>query len=158
MFLMWMRALPWTSFRADIYGQALIDNLTEKQKSATADEMMEYLTGKSGFSIALYGEDAYTKEELEAYDLPEELSKQEILDLAIMRYELSTNSFKKYMAVTIATNVSEQSVAAIKENQTELQGIDIVEDSVRKYIDDPSLRADPGIYRTCFFRGIDGTA
>ena len=102
-------------FRADIYGQALIDNLTEKQKSATADEMMEYLTGKSGFSIALYGEDAYTKEELEAYDLPEELSKQEILDLAIMRYELSTNSFKKYMAVTIATNVSEQSVAAIKE-------------------------------------------
>ena len=126
-------------FRADIYGQALIDNLTEKQKSATADEMMEYLTGKSGFSIALYGEDAYTKEELEAYDLPEELSKQEILDLAIIRYELSTNSFKKYMAVTIATNVSEQSVAAIKENQTELQGIDIVEDSVRKYIDDPSL-------------------
>ena len=126
-------------FRADIYGQALIDNLTAKQKSATADEMMEYLTGKSGFSIALYGEDAYTKEELEAYDLPEELSKQEILDLAIMRYELSTNSFKKYMAVTIATNVSEQSVAAIKENQTELQGIDIVEDSVRKYIDDPSL-------------------
>ena len=126
-------------FRADIYGQALIDNLTEKQKSAPADEMMEYLTGKSGFSIALYGEDAYTKEELEAYDLPEELSKQEILDLAIMRYELSTNSFKKYMAVTIATNVSEQSVAAIKENQTELQGIDIVEDSVRKYIDDPSL-------------------
>ena len=126
-------------FRADIYGQALIDNLTEKQKSATADEMMEYLTGKSGFSIALYGEDAYTKEELEAYDLPEDLSKQEILDLAIMRYELSTNSFKKYMAVTIATNVSEQSVAAIKENQTELQGIDIVEDSVRKYIDDPSL-------------------
>ena len=126
-------------FRADIYGQALIDNLTEKQKSATADEMMEYLTGKNGFSITLYGEDAYTKEELEAYDLPEELSKQEILDLAIMRYELSTNSFKKYMAVTIATNVSEQSVAAIKENQTELQGIDIVEDSVRKYIDDPSL-------------------
>ena len=126
-------------FRADIYGQALIDNLTEKQKSATADEMMEYLTGKNGFSIALYGEDAYTKEELEAYDLPEELSKQEILDLAIMRYELSTNSFKKYMAVTIATNVSEHSVAAIKENQTELQGIDIVEDSVRKYIDDPSL-------------------
>ena len=78
MFLMWMRALPCDRFRADIYGQALIDNLTEKQKSATADEMMEYLTGESGFSIALYGEDAYTKEELEAYDLPEELSKQEI--------------------------------------------------------------------------------
>ena len=46
-----------------------------------------------------------------------------------MRYELSTNSFQKYMAVTIATNVSESTVAAIKENQSELQGIDVLEDS-----------------------------
>ena len=118
-------------FRADIYGQALIDNLTKKQKNATADEMMEYLTGSSGFSIVLDGDKAYTEEELTSHNLPLELTRQEILDLAIIRYELSTNSFKKYMAVTIATNVSEQSVAAIKENQSELQGIDIVEDSVR---------------------------
>ena len=126
-------------FRADIYGQALIDNLTKKQKKATADEIMEYLTGSSGFSIVLDGDKAYTEEELTSHNLPLELTRQEILDLAIIRYELSTNSFKKYMAVTIATNVSEQSVAAIKENQSELQGIDIVEDSVRKYIDDVSM-------------------
>ena len=126
-------------FRADIYGEALIDNLTDEQKNATADQMMEYLSGSKGFSIVLYGDNAYTNEELEAHNLPQTLTKQEILDLAIMRYELSTNSFKKYMAVTIATNVSEQSVAAIKENQSELQGIDIVEDSVRKYIDDVSM-------------------
>ncbi len=126
-------------FRADIYGEALIDNLTDEQKNATADQMMEYLSGSKGFSIVLYGDNAYTNEELEAHNLPQTLTKQEILDLAIMRYELSTNSFKKYMAVTIATNVGEQSVAAIKENQSELQGIDIVEDSVRKYIDDVSM-------------------
>lgn len=101
--------------------------------------MMEYLTGSSGFSIVLDGDKAYTEEELTSHNLPLELTRQEILDLAIIRYELSTNSFKKYMAVTIATNVSEQSVAAIKENQSELQGIDIVEDSVRKYIDDVSM-------------------
>ena len=112
---------------------------TDEQKNATADQMMEYLSGSKGFSIVLYGDNAYTNEELEAHNLPQTLTKQEILDLAIMRYELSTNSFKKYMAVTIATNVGEQSVAAIKENQSELQGIDIVEDSVRKYIDDVSM-------------------
>jgi len=56
-----------------------------------------------------------------------------------MRYQLNTNSFKKYMPVTIATNVSEKSVAAIKENQAALQGIDIVEDSTRKYVDDESM-------------------
>lgn len=56
-----------------------------------------------------------------------------------MRYELNTNSFKKYMPVTIATNVSEKSVAAIEENKLLLQGIDVLEDSVRKYIDDVSM-------------------
>ena len=42
-----------------------------------------------------------------------EFTKQELLDVSIIRYLLSTNSFKKYMPVTIATNVSESSVAAI---------------------------------------------
>ena len=100
---------------------------------------MDHLTGSSGFSIVLYGKDAYTPEELAAHSLPEELTKQEILEIAIMRYQLNTNSFKKYMPVTIATNVSEKSVAAIKENQAALQGIDIVEDSTRKYVDDESM-------------------
>ena len=126
-------------FRADIYGEALIDNLTKEQKKATADEMIEYLSGNKGFSIVLYGDNAYTNEELQSHGLPLELSRQDVLDLAKIRYALSTNSFKKYMAVTIATNVSEKSVAAIKENQAELQGIDIVEDSIRKYIDDVSM-------------------
>lgn len=43
---------------------------------------MNYLTGSDGFSIVLYGEDAYAPEELEQYGLPKELSKQEILDIA----------------------------------------------------------------------------
>ncbi|MBQ7424750.1 MAG: peptidase, partial [Lachnospiraceae bacterium] len=73
------------------------------------------------------------------YHLPKELTKQEILDITIMRYLLNTNSFKKYMPVTIATNVSEQSIAAIMENQNELQGIDVVEDSMRQYIDEESM-------------------
>ena len=99
-------------FRADIYGHALIDDLTEDEADATADEMMSYLTGNKGFSIVLYGDNAYTDAELKQYGLPKELTKQEILNIAIMRYELSTNSFQKYMAVTIATNVSDSTVAA----------------------------------------------
>ena len=126
-------------FRADIYGEPLIDNLTKKQKNATADQMIEFMSGKEGFSIVLYGDNAYTKEELTSHGLPENLSKQDVLELSKIRYALSTNSFKKYMAVTIASNISEKSVAAIRENQPELQGIDIVEDSVRKYIDDASM-------------------
>ena len=126
-------------FKADIYGHPLIDDLTTEQASATAGDMMNYLTGSDGFSIVLYGEDAYAPEELEQYGLPKELSKQEILDIASMRYKLNTNSFQKYMAVTIATNVSESTVAAVMENQSQLQGIDVIEDSVRQYIDDESM-------------------
>ena len=126
-------------FRADIYGQALIDDLKDEQKTATADQMMEFLTGSEKFSIVLSGDRAYTEDELTSHGLPLTLTKQEMLDIATIRYELNTNSFKKYMQVTIATNVSEKSVAAIMENKTGLQGIDVVEDSIRLYIDDESM-------------------
>ena len=126
-------------FRADIYGEALIDNLKDEQKNATAVQMMDFLTGSEKFSIVLKGENAYTEEELISHGLPLNLTKQEMLDIATIRYELNTNSFKKYMQVTIASNVSEKSVAAIMENKTSLQGIDVVEDSIRQYIDDESM-------------------
>ena len=126
-------------FRADIYGQALVDDLKDEQKTATADQMMEFLTGSEKFSIVLSGDRAYTEDELISHGLPLTLTKQEMLDIATIRYELNTNSFKKYMQVTIATNVSEKSVAAIMENKTGLQGIDVVEDSIRQYIDDESM-------------------
>lgn len=126
-------------FKADIYGHALIDDLTDEEANATAQDMVNYLSGSKGFSIVLYGDDAYTDAELEKYGLPKELTSQEVLDIAIMRYELSTKSFQKYVAVTIATNVSESTVAAVMENQSELQGIDVLEDSVREYIDDESM-------------------
>ena len=126
-------------FRADIYGQALIDDLKDEQKTATADQMMEFLTGSEKLSIVLSGDRAYTEDELISHGLPLTLTKQEMLDIATIRYELNTNSFKKYMQVTIATNVSEKSVAAIMENKTGLQGIDVVEDSIRQYIDDESM-------------------
>ena len=126
-------------FRADIYGHPLIDDLKKEEKNATADEMVAYLSGEKGFSIVLEGKNAYTEEELSSHGLPKSLSKQEILQIAIIRYQLNTNSFKKYMPVTIATNVSEKSVAAIMENQNLLQGIDVVEDSIRQYVEDESM-------------------
>ena len=126
-------------FRADIYGYPLIDDMSKEEASSTAAQMMDYLTGSKGFSVVLYGEDAYKPEELKDYGLPKELTSQEILDIVIMRYKLNTNSFQKYMAATIATNVSESTVAAVMENQSQLQGISVLEDSIRQYVDDESM-------------------
>ncbi|MBQ0001873.1 MAG: peptidase, partial [Clostridiales bacterium] len=126
-------------FRADIFGYPLIDSMKEEEKNATADDMMQFLLGSRGFSVILEGSAAYKPEELEAHHLPEELTKEDQLAIAYMRYMLSTNSFKKYMRVTIATNVSDKSVAALMENQANLQGIDVIEDSRREYIEDESM-------------------
>ncbi len=126
-------------FRADIYGYALIDNLKDSERTATAEEMVDYLAGDKRFCIVQYGNKAYTSEELKSHGLPAQLTRQEILDIAIVRYLLSTNSFQKYKPVTIATNVSEKSIAAVMENMADLQGIDVVEDSMRIYLDDESL-------------------
>ena len=132
-------------FKADIYGHALIDDLTEDEAAASAEDIMSYLSGSKGFSIVLYGDNAYTTEELKKYGLPEELTRQEVLDIAIMRYELSTNSFQKYMAVTIATNVSESTVAAVKNvrfavwttgDQSDLKWYDARFNGVKEYFQD----------------------
>lgn len=122
-------------FKADIYGRAYIDDMKAEEASATAEEMMDYLTGDERFSIILSGDLAYTSQELKEYGLPETLSKEEALDIAIIRYNLSTNSFRRYVPVTIATDVSKETVAAVMENQSSLQGADIVEDSIRHYED-----------------------
>ena len=45
--------------------------------------------------------------------MPETFTKEETLDILKIRYILSTNSFKKYVPVTLATNVSEETVAEI---------------------------------------------
>lgn len=126
-------------FRADIFGRPYIDDMEEEERTATAEEIMERLSGRKGFSVALYGENAYTPEELESHYLPSDLTRQEILDISIVRYHLNNNSFMKYVPITIATDVSPRSVAAIMENSSHLQGIEVVEDSVRQYVDEVSM-------------------
>ena len=121
-------------FKADVYGEPLIDDLKEDQINATAEEIMEFMSGEKDFAV-VNREKPYTQEELEAYGLPESLTKQELLDIVKIRYILSTNSFRKYVPVTIATDVSEETVAEIMERKDELQGVDIQEDSIRVYAD-----------------------
>lgn len=42
-------------------------------------------------------------------------------------------SFQKYIATTVATNVSDKTVAVIMENADQLDGVSIEEDTIRKY-------------------------
>lgn len=110
-------------FRADIFGHASIDDLKYNSKlkideaNATPDEIMTYLMSDKRYHIS------------------EDYSEELRYKICIVRYNIAQNSFQKYIATTIASDVSFSSVAYIKENMNELTGVDIKETSVRYYVD-----------------------
>lgn len=118
-------------FKADVYGKISIEDMEEKEKNSTAEEMVSLLTDK--FCIFSQGKEPYTKKEKAGFGLPEELDKEEILGILNVRYALSQQAYQRYLSVTVAKDVSEETAAAIKENQWELSGADIREDSIRVY-------------------------
>ncbi len=118
-------------FKADVYGQAYIDDLTDEQANADADKIMEDLTSEEYYGIV--GE--YTTEELTKYQLPSSFTKEEILKLTAMRSKVAANSYQKYIETEIARDVNEETVAIIMENKDVYPGVDVVEDSVRVYED-----------------------
>lgn len=121
-------------FKADIYGQAYVENLTDAQKNATADEMMEELCGDKWYGIL---NPAYTDAELAERGLPKiaEMDKETILKLVIMRSKVAANSYQKYLATEIAKDINEETVAIIMENKDVYAGVDVIEDSIRVYGD-----------------------
>lgn len=124
-------------FRADVYGRTYIDDMKAGEKTATPDDIMNFLMdGQNNNCFGLvHLETPYTEDELKSAGLPLELTRQEQLQIVIVRYQLRLTSFMKYVPVTVATDVSDETVAAVKENQDKLQGVDIQEDSIRIYTD-----------------------
>lgn len=121
---------PLLRFLADVYGHARIGDLKDEQRTATPDEVMEYLSEK--FDIGEY-EDQENQEG--DFLSGAGYSKEDWLKMVTIRYAMNLTSFRKYIGTTVATNVSEKTVAVIMENSMELPGVSIVEDTVRKYVD-----------------------
>jgi len=111
-------------FLADVYGYRTIDELKKnKLDSSTAQEVMDFLCANKRESDYGFGIDQ------SAY------SKSRVLQLVTIRYGMHLNSFQKYIETTIASDVSKETVAAIKENMYNLQGVSIGEESLREYPD-----------------------
>lgn len=108
-------------FLRDIYGKKSIDELDsdkETLSTSTAEDVMKYLCGKKRFNID-----------------NEKYTKSDKLKIAIIRYNLSLNSFQKYMTTEIANNVNDKTVAAIYENAADLTGVQVTEKTQRVYND-----------------------
>lgn len=119
-------------FLADVYGHATIDKLKDEERTATPTEVMEYLSRSKGFAIGQYED----PEDSDSEFIPGKgYTKTEWLQMVTLRYAMNLTSFRKYIGTTVATNVSEKTVAVIMENSTDLPGVSIVEDTIRRYVD-----------------------
>ena len=118
-------------FLADVYGHSQINDLTVKEKTSSPEDVINYLCGWDKFRIGIY-----TKEDRKSDFVPGTgYTKKEILKILNVRYDMNNNSFQKYIGTTIASNVSEETVAVIMENNNELSGVSIYEGTIRKYVD-----------------------
>ena len=107
-------------FIADVYGKRTIDELTKKQQNQSAADIIHYLCTDEKYG---YGLDDSTLEP--AY----------ILKIINMRYAMALNAYQQYIDTVLASDVSDETAAAIMENKDVLTGVDISEDSIRKYTD-----------------------
>lgn len=112
----------WKRFLADVFGETSYDNLKYDDKlgydqaNATEQQVMDYLQGEKRFNI------------------DKELYNQEIAyKITVIRFAMAQNAYQKYIATNIATNVSEETVAYISEHSIDLQGVEVIEDTIRKY-------------------------
>ncbi len=119
-------------FLADVYGHTVIDDLKDEERTATPTEVMEFLSGPRSFALGRYEDPEDTDS---AFLAGEGYTKEEWLQLVTLRYAMKLTSFRKYIGTTVATNVSEKTVAVIMENSVDLPGVTIVEDTVRRYVD-----------------------
>ena len=119
-------------FLADVYGRKKIDDLKYPERNATPRQVIEYLGGTAKFEIGSYSDPDDRKS---AFIVGDGMTDEELLQIITIRYAISNNSYQKYLFTTIAKDVNERTVAAIMENKDTLQGVDISEDTLRRYND-----------------------
>ena len=119
-------------FKADLFGESYIDDLTDEQRNISAEDLIELLCSVKWFGL---NDEAITVKERADYGLPDVYTKEETLQLCALRSALSQNSFQRYNSIIIARDVCEETVAQLLENVDTMPGIDVTEDYLRFYND-----------------------
>lgn len=119
-------------FKQDIYGISNVDDLTGEEKeqaekwlNASPEEVYEYLRmGTDGPTGSGY-----------MFEISDSYSMEDTLKIMSVRYDSYMNRYSQTTPITVASNISEESIAAISERQDEFPGVEIKTDSLRKYND-----------------------
>lgn len=119
-----------TRFKKDIYGIIRVDDLTGDEKkqaerwlNSTPEEVYEYLrTGVNGPTGTG-----------RMFDIDDSYSVEDTLKIMSIRYDSYMNRYSQTTPITVASNISEESIAALSEHEEEYPGVAIEADSLRKY-------------------------
>ncbi len=114
-------------FLADVYGHSSINDLKYEEKTKTADEVVEDMC--KSFKVGDTDETTGDFVAMKGY------SKSKALKILNIRYNMSQNSYHKYIDTTVASDVSDKTVADVMENADLLEGVSIEESTARKYVD-----------------------
>lgn len=112
-------------FKKNAYAKRTVDELEKDQKDATADEVFEYLR---------HGTSVYSP----MFNISDDYSLEDTLKIMTLRYAIYTN-YPKYNQIIISSGVSDETVAAIYENKSNLPGVDIKQQTYREYNDSISM-------------------
>lgn len=118
-------------FKADVYGEKYVTDLSYEQETATAEEMIEFLAGRSQFGIGGYTD----PEDSKSFVAGMGYTNEEVLKMVTIRYAMKLTGYQKYIGTTVATDVSSKTVAVIMENKELLDGVSVEEDTARRYVD-----------------------
>ena len=118
-------------FLADIYGKRYTSDLEYDEKTATPDDVVEYLCGRKKYGIGYYAEPGVNTSFVPGGGY----TKEEVLQIITIRYALSLNSYQKYIATTVASDISEETLAVVIENSDVLPGVSVAQSTIRKYND-----------------------
>lgn len=67
------------------------------------------------------------------FNIPAALTEDEARKIMVVRNELSSQGYRKYMPAKIAGGVSNKTIVVIEEKNTDLPGVEVVAESVRYY-------------------------
>lgn len=110
-------------FLADIYDHKTTEELGYNkdlgydESQAQPEQIIEYLASE------------------DVYDISSKYSEYDKYRILVLRYAIAQNSYQKFILTVLATGVCDKTVAWVSENADDLQGMEVSEETIRKYND-----------------------
>lgn len=110
-------------FKRDIFYCKSVKELNQSQHDMTAEELFRYIRTEDGVNTIHF------------FDKEETYNDEEAIRIMTVRYALLRNTYSKYEPITVSSNVSVRTVAAIKENSADMPGVEVSAEMNRRYYD-----------------------